>query len=590
MVMKMKKICLLLIVILSVSCNNLKRGGDIDRSVPNLDSLIYKDGKEYLDGEDKPYNGRAVQLEKDKSLTYYSFLNGKLDGEVKRVNNQNILMTGFYKNGSKSGIWKIANNEGLFNTYEYIEGNLIYKKLNSNKGFVEERFSENLLNGLQLNFNKEKNRLVREHYQYGVLIEREIFVKDLLIEKLSFTEKEKIIKKFENDKLIIKQVEDKINRFPIKKIEYYDDKRIEKTYEKNKDSYIMELFISDEMVEKSTYSFGKKNGIYQKFINKKLLFSGLYKDDLPVDIWSYYKNDKMFKRIKFIKDKIIIENPLGTEKEYSLDKEGRILKKYELKNGVVEYATNYNFNGDIELKIFKIVNYKPFNKSDINDSKLENKELLYLYNKTPFTGRTFEMKEDLIIRNYKDGKQSGEEIHYQKGTIMKRFVYENGIFTGDYKEYYNDGKIKRKQSKINNIKIVFDYHKNGDLNYSDRYLSDRIVRTNYSNGEIISKGSLIKDKKNGDWFYYKNGVIITKGHYKSDEKIGEWQNFYNDGNLKEILNYELDKTGKSFLNGFYNKFYENGMLKVIGSYKNNKKTGSWETYAEDGKILNQKRY
>ena len=81
--------------------------------------------------------------------------------------------------------------------------------------------------------------------------------------------------------------------------------------------------------------------------------------------------------------------------------------------------------------------------------------------------------------------------------------------------------------------------------------------------------------KNGIWIErYSLGELLSIGSYDCGQKSGEWIYFYENGNKKKIENYTkfyADSTSiampSTFLNGNYFEFYNNGNIKVLGSYE-----------------------
>ncbi|AEM70740.1 MORN variant repeat-containing protein [Allomuricauda ruestringensis DSM 13258] len=129
----------------------------------------------------------------------------------------------------------------------------------------------------------------------------------------------------------------------------------------------------------------------------------------------------------------------------------------------------------------------------------------------------------------------------------------------------------------------------------------------YENGQLKEEGEKDGEKKIGPWkHYHENGQLAAQGTYwdggKITGKIGKWYYYYDNGKTKEIAHYKsVSYTSgrvRSHLWGPYRSWYENGQLREQGTYKeevtlllgtgynedNNKKTGVWKEYYENGQL------
>lgn len=124
------------------------------------------------------------------------------------------------------------------------------------------------------------------------------------------------------------------------------------------------------------------------------------------------------------------------------------------------------------------------------------------------------------------------------------------------------------------------------VNKSDLKIKDAHY---YINETELYTGKAVAKK---DRFYFKNG-----------RATGKWISFYNNGNIKSIINWQDGKlNGKYILyendgtksmetiylngkeDGYYNSYYSNGVLRMSGHYKLGKPVGTWEYFDKTGKI------
>ncbi len=143
------------------------------------------------------------------------------------------------------------------------------------------------------------------------------------------------------------------------------------------------------------------------------------------------------------------------------------------------------------------------------------------------------------------------------------------------------------------------------------------VTFHYSNGKISSEGIMKNGKPDGYWkTYYNTGVLKSEGNRKNFLLDGEWIFYDNLGDTTKKINFVLGKkngfiysyypgkerTGKiagieakelyvnDKLEGLSYYYYENGKLKEIIEYSNNKKNGESIEYDKDGRIITKKQY
>ena len=86
--------------------------------------------------------------------------------------------------------------------------------------------------------------------------------------------------------------------------------------------------------------------------------------------------------------------------------------------------------------------------------------------------------------------------------------------------------------------------------------------------------------------YDKTAIIAwVIGWDKNRKRQGTWKEFWRNGNLKEISNYENDE-----MHGKWKKFWPNGNLQRIGNYKNGKEYGEWRYFDENGDLKKTENY
>ena len=86
--------------------------------------------------------------------------------------------------------------------------------------------------------------------------------------------------------------------------------------------------------------------------------------------------------------------------------------------------------------------------------------------------------------------------------------------------------------------------------------------------------AVIADRKNGQYTeYYADGHVKSVKNYENDKITGVYMEFYTNGNLRE---YSFSRKG--FKNSIFRKYYSNKKLSAEGTYKNGLRVGSFKDY------------
>lgn len=99
----------------------------------------------------------------------------------------------------------------------------------------------------------------------------------------------------------------------------------------------------------------------------------------------------------------------------------------------------------------------------------------------------------------------------------------------------------------------------------------------YHNDTLVNYMDINK-KKQGKWVKkYDNGQIRYKGQFKNDKPIGTFYYYFNDGQLKSILDYDDNGNARCEM------YHENGNIAAKGKYNENReRIANWEFYYENG--------
>ena len=85
--------------------------------------------------------------------------------------------------------------------------------------------------------------------------------------------------------------------------------------------------------------------------------------------------------------------------------------------------------------------------------------------------------------------------------------------------------------------------------------------------------------------YYDNGVLKTIGTLKNNKKIGKWKYYSNEGLLYLEENYKND-----IRDGQRRQYYKSGNIMLEGAIKKNRLIGKWKEYYKNGQLKSEGLY
>ena len=182
------------------------------------------------------------------------------------------------------------------------------------------------------------------------------------------------------------------------------------------------------------------------------------------------------------------------------------------------------------------------------------------------------------------GRKQGFWKKYSKDTLKYEGQFKDDKPYGEFKYYYNDGRIKALTDYSDNGSVAKTilYYPDGKTNAEGTYLDqkkDSLWIYYGTNGVKIGEENYDHGIKSGVWkFYYSNGAINKMEYYKNNMRDGESTEFYQeDSIIKSKYNYSNDK-----LNGVVHYFGLNGKIILAGKYINDLKEGEWMFFNDLG--------
>lgn len=341
-------------------------------------------------------------------------------------------------------------------------------------------------------------------------------------------------------------------------------------------------------------------------------------------IVNYEKGLKNGYRFIFLSDEIIQEpyvNDVKSGDGKRFDKKRRVLQLITYKNG---YEDGFSPVFDTAGMLKEVIDYKRgfVNKREILN-RFDNAGLKNGYWKSYYPDWTLHTEI-----YYRHGKREDYYKEFdQKGNVKKIVKYLNDVEQplNDYKplvikrEYYPDGKVRREASFRDNKRegVWREYDENGQVVKSQTYLngfliSDGIVDTDgkrrgvyteyYPDSTLKANGLFIDGLKSGQWnYYHKNGKLEQTGTYNQGKPDGDWKWYHDNGQLACVESYlegqlegpykEFDIQGRLIVSGTYfdgmkvGKWVEqSGNVRSEGEYRNDRKSGEWISYFDNGKM------
>ncbi len=302
--------------------------------------------------------------------------------------------------------------------------------------------------------------------------------------------------------------------------------------------------------------------------------------------------------------------------------DGTLLSEGWMKEGKPDgYWKTYHENGNIRSEGNRIQHLLDGIWKFYDDSANMILTVEYSAGKKEGERKSYLEKEIIIERFVNDQKNGLTEIFYKNGNLKKSSEYLNDKKHGLEKEFSKNGIVIALTRYENDIVISREminridengrkqglwkfFHENGKIQMEGKYLNDKkhgifkiydkkgalVSIEKYQNDEIIKDIPELGDlEKRID--YYDNGKIKIVGTYKDGKAHGLRTHYSEEGNITEnyifwngkmIAKGDIDKKGQR--QGYWKEFYEDGGIKAEGKYMDNKRIGEWKYYHENGNI------
>ena len=328
---------------------------------------------------------------------------------------------------------------------------------------------------------------------------------------------------------------------------------------------------------------GKPDGYWKSYYVTGVIKSeGRRRNHLLDSIWVFYtQTGDTLEKIDYLYGK-----KSGYYLKYKRDRSyGLYIWSRELYANDMRQGTAYLYypNGSVRQSIPYIEGKKQGLSREYDEEG--NIITLYEYN------NDFLVSRERINRFDENGDKQGPwKEFYDNGNIKKEMTFRNGLLHGYYKEYnergiltstmlYDNGKIVEGNVEDSpEVDIRNDFDSDGNLVFSGPFrmgVPVGIHREYNTDGSV--KSSVI---------YNDRGIKVSEGIVTEDgRRHGPWKNFYENGKVKEEGEYDYNRRTGEWT--FYNR---EGRIIQTGTYRNGRPEGLWKWYYPEGSILREEGY
>ncbi len=234
-------------------------------------------------------------------------------------------------------------------------------------------------------------------------------------------------------------------------------------------------------------------------------------------------------------------------------KQGVWKKTYE---GSQQLRYEGQFKNNLPVGVFTY-----YAKSGKITTKLQHRE-----DGTSFAQNFYETGKLSSEGKYKGQKKDSTWLFYDEQTrLLSSEDYKDDLRNGMVRVFYQSGKVSREQSYLNGLPNgkAISYYENGMPQTED----------NYANNMLNGESKIFGPK----------GNLTQKGHYQNNVRDGEWSTYNDDNSLRSTIAYKDNQPGKLVMvNGVFDEFFNNELLKARYTYKNGKLDGPFVEYYDGG--------
>ena len=199
--------------------------------------------------------------------------------------------------------------------------------------------------------------------------------------------------------------------------------------------------------------------------------------------------------------------------------------------------------------------------------------------------RFYDEKGKLVLEiNYKNGKKNGYRIAYNGNEIIKEY-FKNDVKQGITYVMDSSGRVKMEipfQDGLENG-IAREYDKEGNI----------IQLIKYKKGYVVSRERINRydaaHRRHGKWkWFYEDGTLKMEGTFDHGLKNGYFKEYDRQGNLLSVSKYvngeKEQKVEELTKLNVKTDYWPNGKPKIVATYKNGIPEGVRREYNKQGQI------
>lgn len=172
-------------------------------------------------------------------------------------------------------------------------------------------------------------------------------------------------------------------------------------------------------------------------------------------------------------------------------------------------------------------------------------------------------------------------LYYQNGNKESQGYMKNGLHSGKWTHWHENGELASKASYNNNETILHDvWTVDGEHIVID---GNGYYHYDFDNGIIQEEGQYTNGKQTGLWITRsEDNVELVRASYR-DGKLDDQVIIKNETGLIESKTNYIE----GLAHGYQKHYFETGEPLNEGEMENNKQTGYWTWYHESGELLCQ---
>lgn len=174
--------------------------------------------------------------------------------------------------------------------------------------------------------------------------------------------------------------------------------------------------------------------------------------------------------------------------------------------------------------------------------------------------------DTLNVTDAKGWKQGVWKKHYESGKVRYRGVFKDDKPTGTFIYYDKMGNLFSKIKHVGKGKAEATFF--------------------HINGKVLSKGTYINRKKEGEWLFFDNkGILSRREFYEDDVLNGTATVYYIDGKVAKEATFE-----NGLEQDTVREYFPDGSLKYVANYIDGNPDSTVTFYHPNGKIRLQGKY